>query len=209
MNKTKVEWCDSTWKPVTGCRHGCEYCYAKQMAHRFSGYEPRYGASLTQDENGNYDLIKSEIKYRLDRKGKKLVAPYPFGFEPTFHRYKLDDPQKWKASRTIFVCSMADLFGEWVPDEWIDEVFAVCEKALQHRYMFLTKNPKRYVELARSGELPKNANMWYGSTTTTCRADFYLDKNRNTFLSVEPLLSDFPIENVISKGRIKWLIIGA
>ncbi len=37
MNKTKIEWCDSTWNPVTGCRHGCEYCYAKHMANRFKG----------------------------------------------------------------------------------------------------------------------------------------------------------------------------
>lgn len=30
MLKTKIEWCDSTWNPVTGCQHGCEYCYAKK-----------------------------------------------------------------------------------------------------------------------------------------------------------------------------------
>ena len=24
MKKTKIEWCDSTWNPVTGCLHGCE-----------------------------------------------------------------------------------------------------------------------------------------------------------------------------------------
>jgi len=29
MNKSKIEWCDSTWNPVTGCLHGCEYCYAR------------------------------------------------------------------------------------------------------------------------------------------------------------------------------------
>ena len=28
-DKTKIEWCDSTWNPVTGCLHGCEYCYAR------------------------------------------------------------------------------------------------------------------------------------------------------------------------------------
>ena len=26
--KTKIDWCDSTWNPVTGCLHGCKYCYA-------------------------------------------------------------------------------------------------------------------------------------------------------------------------------------
>ncbi|MFR1061783.1 MAG: DUF5131 family protein [Enterocloster sp.] len=36
MDKTKIDWCDSTWNPVTGCLHGCEYCYARGIAKRFS-----------------------------------------------------------------------------------------------------------------------------------------------------------------------------
>lgn len=39
MKKTKIEWCDSTWNPVVGCKHGCEYCYAKRIAERFCGYD--------------------------------------------------------------------------------------------------------------------------------------------------------------------------
>lgn len=35
MKKTKIDWADSTWNPVTGCLHGCEYCYAKAIANRF------------------------------------------------------------------------------------------------------------------------------------------------------------------------------
>ena len=41
------------------------------------------------------------------------VKPYPYYFSPTFHRYRLGEPQSWKKPRNIFVCSMADLFGEW------------------------------------------------------------------------------------------------
>lgn len=37
VEKTKIDWCDSTWNPVTGCFHECEYCYARGIAHRFSG----------------------------------------------------------------------------------------------------------------------------------------------------------------------------
>jgi hypothetical protein len=44
---------------------------------------------------------------------------YPFGFAPTFHHYRLDEPSKLKKPSTIFVGSMADMFGEWVPDSWI------------------------------------------------------------------------------------------
>ena len=95
---------------------------------------------------------------------RKWVCPYPFDFEPTFHRYRLGIPAGWKRPRTIFVCSMADLFGKWVPDRWIQEVFDACAKAPQHRYMFLTKDPGRYCELERAGLLPSGDNYWFGCT---------------------------------------------
>lgn len=37
-SKTKINWCDSTWNPVTGCLHGCEYCYARKIANQYGGY---------------------------------------------------------------------------------------------------------------------------------------------------------------------------
>ena len=43
MNKTKIEWTDYTWNPVTGCLHGCEYCYARKISMRFNGhFEPEF-----------------------------------------------------------------------------------------------------------------------------------------------------------------------
>lgn len=52
MNRTKIEWCDYTWNPVVGCKHGCSYCYAKRFAERGLGeygkhekgrrFEPRF-----------------------------------------------------------------------------------------------------------------------------------------------------------------------
>lgn len=141
--KTKIDWADSTWNPVTGCRHSCEYCYARKIAERFGGvyYEDelpnRWGEYECERLHADGDL--HELDYPLKNYGNNKIAPYPFEFDPTFYRYKLDEPQRWKKSRTIFVCSMADLFGEWVPDEWIAEVFMACEAAPQHRYLFLTK----------------------------------------------------------------------
>lgn len=123
MNNSKIEWCDMTWNPVTGCLHGCPYCYARRIAERFGG--------RLDDGNKLHDLkIKS---YRKDKQGKLRYDPFPFGFEPTFHRYRLDEPQRVRKPQTVFVCSMADLFGDWVPDEpcpWLDELNGAIEAAL-------------------------------------------------------------------------------
>ncbi len=39
-DKTKIEWTDATWNPVTGCTKvstGCDNCYAEAIANRFAG----------------------------------------------------------------------------------------------------------------------------------------------------------------------------
>lgn len=43
MNKTKIEWTDYSWNPITGCDHGCWYCYAKRLFHRFGrSFKPAF-----------------------------------------------------------------------------------------------------------------------------------------------------------------------
>lgn len=78
MNKTKIDWATMSWNPVTGCRHGCPYCYARRTATRFNaGLEDP--APLTD----GLHVLPEKIK----------ATPYPYGFEPTLHRYRLDQPQ--------------------------------------------------------------------------------------------------------------------
>ena len=206
MLKTKIEWCDSTWNPITGCRHKCPYCYARRMAERFSGYDPENQGGVVQLGNGCPELSKH---VRKGQPGHKTVAPYPFGFEPTFHRYRLEQPKKWVNPQTIFVCSMADLFGAWVPTKWIVEVLDACQAAPQHRYIFLTKNPRRYAELDRLALLPREDNFWYGSTVTS-KSDrrFNGHIRLNTFLSIEPLHENLDA-GLGSFGGDRWIIIGA
>ena len=227
--KTKIDWCDSTWNPVTGCLHGCKYCYARRIAERFSAEEK----CLTFVGDTKF-LSPYELEQPAEYKGKK--EPYPFGFSPTLHRYRLDEPKKWEKPRTIFVCSMADLFGEWVPDAWIQEVFEACEAAPQHRYLFLTKNPGRYSGLTRAGIMPHGENLWFGATfdhsnwpgkdgahripgrpvtfalngkMVNDAGDFYypLYPKKNRFVSFEPLLYDIGAH--IGSTGAQWHIIGA
>lgn len=233
-SKTKIDWADATWNPVTGCLHGCEYCYARRIAERFGGASETHNNEcchecqwITEGTGEIHDL--DEPIYDFDN-GRN--APYPFDFDPTFHRYKLDEPQKWKKPRNIFVCSMADLFGDWVPDEWIQEVFQACEAAPWHRYLFLTKNPTRLCKMANAYviqkwnakhqkphdqtdeyegvlPLPVHDNWWFGSSLDNANARrFDGGFTWNTFTSIEPL-TEYMDMGLGSFGSDKWTIIGA
>lgn len=199
MDKTKIDWCDSTWNPVTGCLHGCEYCYARGIANRFSTKDKCHTFIGGRPIGKIHELDEPAI---VTETGKK--SPYPFGFEPTFHRYRLND-YIGKQGRNIFVCSMADLFGSWVSDSWIEEVFNACEKAPQHNYLFLTKKPQRYVELAEKGILRCSDNMWYGWSQTKSEdvKALCFPCNPNLFISVEPILE--PVRPSLED----WIIVGA
>lgn len=224
---TKIDWCDATWNPVTGCLHGCEYCYARSIANRFGGFthnEDKEPIGITC-EIGNQDL---DMPVYIMRKNGLHKAPYPWSFNPTMHRYLLDQPFKWSKPRTIFVCSMADLFGEWVPDEWIKAVFDACEKAPWHRYIFLTKNPSRLTLMAAAKEveegakyspetmekikghtpLPKHDNWWFGSTLDNKDARRFQWWGYHSFISIEPL-TEYMDVGLGSFGSDKWVIIGA
>lgn len=215
MNKTKIEWCDSTWNPVTGCLHGCQYCYASGIARRFAGY---WSEELLRSLSGNgglNDILKPMYRHTTGKSRSVPVhnaqAPYPYGFDPTFQRYRLDEPARKTKGQTIFVCSMADLFGRWVPTSWIVEVLDACLAAPQHRYLFLTKNPERYMELDALALLPRGANFWYGSTATNPETDFmFWSKSHNTFVSIEPLLAPFgDSASADALHDIGWFIVGA
>ena len=109
---TKIEWCDETWNPITGCSkvsEACENCYAERMANRLKG---RYG-------------------YPADKP-----------FRLTAHPERLKDPEKWKKPRRIFVCSMGDIFHEDVKPEWKQDVWDVMNYNPHHTFILLTKRPQ-------------------------------------------------------------------
>lgn len=153
------------------------------------------------------DLGKGDAK--LKELGYARTTPYPKGFAPTFYTYTLSYPEKRFIPSRVFVSSMGDLFGEWVPEAWIQEVFEACKRAPQHTYLFLTKNPKRYCDLANAGKLPAEPNFWYGTTVTGKGAPAFAESiHFNTFLSIEPLLEDID-PGLGSFGGVRWIIVGA
>jgi protein gp37 len=179
MNRTKIEWCDYTWNPVTGCwgpggvseeySNRCWYCYAKKMANRF------YGDG--QDH-----------------------------FFPQFHPERLGQPSKIKKPSRIFVCSMGDLFGDWVPWQWIKSVLTCAEVNQEHTFIFLTKNPARYAEFN-----PWPKNCWVGCTVTNQEdaderiPDLFKVKAPVRFVSVEPMLGLVDLNQIRGKnGLVFW-----
>ncbi len=152
--KTGISWTDSTWTPLRArvrsdaeqiavakgytslvtigrdmagrvgphCEHvshGCDNCYA----------ESNNGRCLTANGTG----------LPFDRRARDLVEPF-------VDEKILEWPLRWKKPRKIFVCSQTDLFGEWVTDEAIDQVFAVMALCPQHVFQVLTKRPERMLK---------------------------------------------------------------
>lgn len=212
LHKTKIEWATHTWNPVTGCRHGCEYCYARRFIARFAPHvcerpEPEPLEFLPKGSG----LFVADTPSRLVDEAEAYVrsTPYPKGFAPTYHTYTLSYPEKRFIPSRVFVSSMGDLFGEWVPEAWIEEIFEACKRAPQHTYLFLTKNPRRYCDLANAGKLPAEPNFWYGTTVTGKGAPAFAESvHFNTFLSIEPLLEDID-PGLGSFGGVRWIIVGA
>jgi protein gp37 len=170
-----IRWALWSWNPVTGCLHNCPYCYARDIADRF--YEQKFAPSLWPG---------------------RLRAPVNTPFPEA-------KAAEWMGHKNVFVCSMADLFGRWVPSEWIDAVLEQCAAAPRWNFLFLTKFPIRMAEFA----FPENA--WVG-TTVDCQARvanaekaFRKVKAGVKWLSIEPLIEPLKFSDI---GAFQWLVIG-
>lgn len=133
---------------------------------------------------------------------------FPRGFEPTFHASRLLEVEKIKKPSRIFVSDMGDLFGDWVPSEWIKNVLNVIKDYPQHTFLFLTKNPKRYKEF----NFPNNA--WLGTSVENQaaaneRIPLLLQAPALVkFISAEPLLGELGLSLWLGISRYevgaKW-----
>ena len=167
------------------------------MVNRFAG-QIIYDKQLYEDE-----------KPVLDKEGRRLA--YPHGFAPTFHKHRLAQVRHWKDEkpRNIFVCSMADIFGDWVPEDWIRQTVEAFNEAPQHNYLFLTKNPHRMISLIERGILEEKENFWFGTTSTKAEDEFFASETANAFVSVEPIHGPLEVIPSCLSEQLKWVIFGA
>lgn len=177
MNKTKIEWTDKTWNPITGCTQiseGCQNCYAKKMAKRLAAMKnPRY-------ENE---------------------------FNVTIHQDLFNIPLTIKKSSVVFVCSMSDLFHEEVDYIYIKAIFEVMKNADWHIFQVLTKRPDRLLEFSKSYKIPKNVWVGTSIELEKYKSRVEILKQVDAkikFLSCEPLLGS--LKNIDFSG-INWVVV--
>lgn len=125
--QTSIEWTEMTWNPIVGC---------------------------TKVSPGCKHCYAENMAYRLQAMG---TPGYENGFRLSLRPEKLQEPLQRKKPTIYFVNSMSDLFHEHVPDEYIDQVFEVIQKASQHTFQILTKRAERLAEYFSKRTPPANA----------------------------------------------------
>ncbi len=140
-DKTKIEWSEATWTPIRA-RNRATGKVGWHCERVTPGCEHCYSESLNKRHGTGLPFKpghRADVELFLDE--EMLLAPL-----------------RWRRPRMIFVCSMTDLFATFVPDAWIDRVFAVMALAPQHTFQVLTKRAGRMRE-------------WFSDRTSFARGD--------------------------------------
>lgn len=191
MAETRIEWTDTTWNPVAGCKimsAGCTNCYAMQMARRLEAMGVEKYTGLTR-QSGNRTVWNNIV--RVDEEALFI-------------------PLKWKKPRNIFVNSMSDLFHESVPDIFIERIWAVMKQSPRHNFQILTKRPDRMLALVRDKIQMVLPNVWLGTSVENAEVAQRVIELREVpaavrFISFEPLIG--PVGDVDLSG-VHWAIVG-
>jgi len=206
LNKTTIEWCDLTYNPVSGCRHGCRnvYCYnTMKPTSALNRFGAKFYDHVTKSFKTEKDWRKRETighKCYVAKKGER----YPHGYDPTWYEKRLWEPRAVKIPQRIFTIDVGDLFGHWVPITWIKKVIGVMTACDWHTFYCLTKNPRRYAQFTFPG------NCWLGATVCSDKDIKQAQTlqgidHEQKFLSIEPLHG--PV--TFSLAGIGWVIIGS
>jgi protein gp37 len=127
--RSAIEWTDATWTPLR----------ARNLATGKVGWHCELASPGCQN-------CYSQRQNRWTGTGLPFVRRSRDEVEVFLDEKILTAPLGWREPKKIFVCANTDLFGEWVPDEWIDRVFAVMALAPQHAFQVLTKRARRMRE---------------------------------------------------------------
>ncbi len=191
-----IEWTDWTWNPVGGCKHGCRWEMPDGTIA--ACYAERVAQGVAQ-------------------------AHYPDGFAAhTWRPGLLDEPLAVRTPAKIFLDSMADLFGSWVPQTHIDLVLVTVARAHWHTFQVLTKNAPRLLQF--KDDLPPN--LWAGvSIPPTFFRGERLELRQQVkmfaraldvlgqlpvpvrWVSLEPL--SFDVADLLRDAPVQWAVIGA
>lgn len=217
---TKIQWTDASWNPL--------------RAHAPGGAVQKTGWACVRVSQGCVNCYAATINKRLGT-GYDYTVPALAKVKPYLDEKALLAPTHWRKPRRIFVCSMTDLFGDWVTDEQIGEVFDVMARTPRHTFQVLTKRPKRMREWVNARRMlplgqPKLPggygwlstepwplpNVWLGtSVEDQAAADERIPELEQTFaavrfLSCEPLLGpvEIPGVGIGDSAHLDWVIIG-
>lgn len=181
-SKSKIEWTDSSWNPVTGCTKispGCDRCYAARFSERFRNVAGH---------------------------------PFEHGFDLLMRPERLSQPLEWNKPRMIFVNSMSDLFHKDIPRSYVSRVFDVMEEADWHIYQVLTKRSSRLRQFLNERYSRRLAppHIWLGvsveNEAATSRVSHLQESNAAVrFLSIEPLIGSV---GHLDLDGIDWVIVG-
>jgi protein gp37 len=193
-----VDWARWTWNPVTGCEHNCIYCYARDIANRFypEKFKPTFHPERLSAPH-NTSFPREKIRQLVTERDEAIAR----GDQASVDRLNTSI----LGERNVFTCSMADLFGRWVPDAWIEAVLEQVRLESQWNYLFLTKFPLRYEGI----DFPENA--WVGTTVdeqkrvASAEKAFRNVKASVKWLSCEPFREDLTFKSL---EMFDWVVIG-
>lgn len=145
--KSKIEWCDSTFNPWIGCTKvspGCDHCYAERhMAQRLGRVQwgagkPRHRTSAAYWRQPVRWNARADVFRECGAcgwRGDLAVRDDPVAFAcPSC------DVTDWRpARRRVFCASLADVFDNEVPAEWRRDLLNLIADTPNLDWLVLTK----------------------------------------------------------------------
>jgi len=107
----------------------------------------------------------------VERRLRKTTRKYRVGFRPKLHLNEFS--KKFKKGEFVFVSDMGDMWGDFISSEWIEKVLEHIRRFPNAKFLFLTKNPERYLEF--EDELSRMDNVILGATVETDDDALYVE----------------------------------